>query len=136
MSAVRTISILALCLLVIISSSSFMIGIHFCSGNIRDIALFTPADRCVNEQKIPPCHRQESKPCCEDETVVHEANEVSGDVSKIQLSPVPAVDIDHPLVLIAEVIPASTDAIARHYHNYDPPLRWADITVEYRVFLI
>lgn len=112
-----------------------MIGIHLCSGNIQDVALFTKAKSCANEKKVPPCHKQESKPCCEDEAVIHEGDDIKGDVSKLQLSAVPAVDIDQPLILIAEVIPSSSLAKTKYY-NYDPPLRWADITVEHQVFLI
>ena len=135
MKALRTISTIFLCLLVLFSSSSFMVGIHLCSGNIQDIALFSKAKSCVNEKELPPCHKQESKPCCEDESVIHDAQDVKGDVSKLQLSPAPGFDIDQPLVLIAEVIPSSSLAQIQYY-NYDPPLRWTDITVEHHVFLI
>lgn len=112
-----------------------MIGIHMCSGNIQDLALFTKAQRCANEKKMPPCHKQESKPCCEDESVIHEGQDVKSDITKLQLSPVPVIDIDQPLVLIAEIIPSSSLARTKYY-NYDPPLRWTDITVEHQVFLI
>ena len=135
MKVFRTISIIALCLLVVFSSSSFMIGIHLCGGNIQDVALFTEAKRCFNEKKLPPCHKKESKPCCEDESVIHEAQDIKGDVSKIQLSPVPVLDIDQPMVVISEVIPTSSFSRTKYY-NYDPPLRWADITVKHQVFLI
>jgi hypothetical protein len=135
MKLFRTISIVAFCLLVVFSSSSFMIGIHLCSGNIQNVALFTKAQSCANEKKMPPCHKHESKPCCEDESVIHEGQDVKSDISKLQLSPVHTIDIDQPLVLIAEVIPSSSLARTKYY-NYDPPLRWTDITVEHQVFLI
>jgi hypothetical protein len=135
MKLFRIISIVAFCLLVVFSSSSFMIGIHICSGSVQDVALFTKAQSCANEKKMPPCHKKESKPCCEDKSVIHEGQDIKSDVSKLQLAPVPVIDIDQPLVLIAEVIPSSS--LARtEYHNYDPPLRWTDITVEHQVFLI
>ncbi|MBA4058250.1 MAG: hypothetical protein C0490_26270 [Marivirga sp.] len=135
MKLFRTISIIAFCLLVVFSSSSFMIGIHICSGNIQDVALFTKAQSCANEKKMPPCHKQESKPCCEDESVIHEGQDVKSDISKLQLAPVPVVDIDKPLVLIAEVIPSASLAKTKYY-NYDPPLRSTDLTVSFQVFLI
>lgn len=135
MKPFRAISMIAFCLLVVFSSSSFIIGIHMCSGNIQDIALFTKAQTCANEKKMLPCHKQESKPCCEDESVLHEAQEIKSDVSKVQLSIVPALGIDQPVVLVAEIIPSSSLAKIRFY-NYDSPIRWTDITVEYQVFLI
>lgn len=112
-----------------------MIGIHMCSGNIQDVALFTKAQSCANEKKVPPCHKQESKPCCEDETVIHQGQDVKSDILKLQLSPVPATVIDQALVLIAEVIPSSSRA-GTEYYNYDPPLRSTDLTVSFQVFLI
>lgn len=135
MKIFRTISTIAFCLLVVFSSSSFMIGIHICSGNIQDVALFTKAQSCANEKKMPPCHKKESKPCCEDESVIHEGQDIKSDISKLQLSPVPVIDIDQPLVLIAEVISSSSLARTKYY-NYDPPLRSADLIVSFQVFLI
>ncbi|MEO5602035.1 MAG: hypothetical protein ABIR06_14035 [Cyclobacteriaceae bacterium] len=135
MKLFRDISITVFCLLVVFSSSSFMIGIHMCSGNIQDVALFTKAQSCANEKKMPPSHKHESKPCCEDESVIHEGQDVKSDISKLQLSTVPAIDIDQPLVLIAEVIPSSYLARTKYY-NYDPPLRSTDLTVSLQIFLI
>jgi hypothetical protein len=112
-----------------------MIGIHLCRGSIQDVALFTKAKRCANEKKLPPCHKHESKPCCEDESVVHEGTDIKADLSKIELSAVPFLYVDPPLVLLAEVIPSSSFTRTRYY-NYDPPARWTDITIEHQVFLI
>ena len=135
MKVFRTISTIAFSLLVVFSSSSFMIGIHICCGNIQDVALFTNAQSCANKMKMPHCNKKESKPCCEDERVIHEGQEIRSDVSKLQLAPVPVADIDKPLVLIAEVIPSASFAKTKYY-NYDPPLRSTDLTVSFQVFLI
>ena len=135
MKLLRTLSTLALCLLVLLSSSSFMVGIHLCSGNVRDVALFTEAERCVNEKKVPPCHRHESKSCCEDQHIIHEGQDIKSDVAKLHLATFPSVDIDQPLILIAEIIPSASVARIKYY-NYDPPLRSSDLTVSLQVFLI
>jgi len=135
MKLFQIISTIAFCLLVFISSSSFIIGIHLCRGNVQDVALFTKAESCVNEKKVPPCHRHESKPCCEDETVIHQGQDIKAGITKVELLALPAIDIDQPLVLIAEVIPSAPESHFQYFH-YDPPFRSSDLTVSFQVFLI
>lgn len=135
MKQYRSILSSAFAILVLFSSSSFMVGIHLCSGHIQNIALFTKAEGCGMEKKMPPCHRQESKPCCEDETIVHDAQDFKGNVSQISIAAPPVLDKVQPAVLIAEIIPSSVCAV-KHYANYDPPIRPTDKTVDLQVFLI
>lgn len=135
MKVFRTISSIVLSLLVIVSSSSFMVGIHLCSGNIQDVALFTKANSCANEKKMPPCHKQESTPCCEDQAIIHEGQDIKSDVFKLHLSAIPALDIEQSFILISEVIPSAPFSRIKYY-NYDSPLRSTDRTVAHQVFLI
>ena len=135
MKTVRSISAVLLALLVLVSSTSFMVGVHLCMGEVQNIALFGKADSCEKEQSLPPCHRHTKVPCCDDETVIHEADDFKASVAHYHV-PVPApMDIEQPLILISEVIPTAPLACFR-YHNYDPPLRSCDLTVEHQVFLI
>jgi hypothetical protein len=132
----RSILSIAFALLVLFSSSSFMVGIHLCSGRVQDVALFTPAKDCGMEKKLmPPCHRHESKPCCENKAIVHEADDFNTSVTSVALSPLPVLDVELPHVLLAEVIP-SLQLTPEQFYNYDPPLRPSDITVSLQVFLI
>jgi hypothetical protein len=135
MKALRSISAVVLALLVLISSTSFMVGMHLCMGEVQNIALFAKAEGCEKEQSLPPCHRHTNAPCCEDETVIHETDDFKASAAHYHVAvPVP-IDIEQPLILISEVIP--TTPLARFkYHHYDPPLRSCDLTVEHRVFLI
>jgi len=125
----------AFAFLVLFSSSSFMIGIHLCSGQVQNMALFTKAEGCEKEKKLPPCHRHESVPCCQDETVVHDAQGFKGDITQIIIAAALAIDIVQPAVLLAEVIPSALIS-HRQYYNYDPPLRSSDLTVSHQVFII
>ena len=120
--------------LVLVSSSSFMIGIHLCCGRVQDVALFSPAKDC-GMSKMPPCHHHESKPCCENEAIIHDGDDFKVTVKGVVLPQVPVVDLELPHVLISEVIPSLQLTIAEFY-NYDPPLRKADLTVSLQVFLI
>jgi len=112
-----------------------MIGIHLCSGQVQNMALFTKAEGCEKEKKLPPCHRHESVPCCQDETVVHDAQGFKGDITQIIIAAALAIDIVQPAVLLAEVIPSALIS-HRQYYNYDPPLRSSDLTVSHQVFII
>lgn len=135
MKLFKTISAVFLCVLVLFASTSFMVGIHFCGGNVQDISFFSPADKCMNEKQIPPCHKHLSKSCCEDESFFHAGQELKTDIAKIQFSPLLALNIVQPLILIAEVVPTSPFGKIKFF-NYDTPLRSYDLTIEHQVFLI
>jgi hypothetical protein len=135
MKAFRTIAAILLALLVLVSSTSFMIGMHICMGDVQNIALFSKAEGCEMEQKLSPCHRHLKAPCCEDETVIHEADDIKADIAHIHIDGPSPIDVNHSLVFISEIIPSAP--LSRiQYYNYDPPLRSWDLTVEHQVFLI
>jgi hypothetical protein len=135
MNLFRTTSSFVLAFLVLVSSSSFMVGIHFCNGDIKHMALFTKADGCEKERELPPCHRHLAAPCCEDETVIHEAEGFKSSISEVLVCPALFSDLDLPNVIVAEIIPA-VPIIQGSYYNYDPPLRSVDLTVTHSVFQI
>jgi hypothetical protein len=121
-------------IMVLFSSSSFMVGIHLCKGHVQNIALLNKADACGMEKQMPPCHH-ESKPCCEDESIIHQGSDFQVSSTDISLSPMPAVDIELVPIVLSEVIP-STPVSRTHFHNYDPPFQAADRIVSFQVFLI
>jgi hypothetical protein len=135
MKAVRYISAVILSIIVLVSSTSFMVGIHICMGEIQNIALFGKADSCQKEKALRACHKHMKPACCQDELVYHEGTAFKGSIEHIHIVARAPMDIEQPVVLISEVIPASP--ISRiQYYNYDPPLRSCDLTVEHQVFLI
>ena len=131
----RSILSSAFAILVLFSSSSFMVGFHLCDGQVQNIALFTKAEGCGMEKKMPPCHKHESNPCCQDETFVHAAQDFKGNINQISIAAAPVLDLIQPATFIAEIIPSSF--ISHHPPtNYDPPLRTSDVTIYFQVFLI
>lgn len=135
MKAVRSISAVLLAILVLVSSTSFMVGMHICMGEVQNIALFDKAESCQKEKALPACHKHMKPACCEDELVYHEGTDFKGSIEQIHIvAPLP-MDIEQPVVLISEVIPTSPIAQTQ-YHYYDPPLRSCDLTVAHQVFLI
>lgn len=134
MNFFRIISSIAFCLLVLISSSSFVVGIHLCGGDIKDVTFFSKANSCANEKKMPPCHRHESTPCCKDQTIIHQGQDIKRDTLKLQLSAIPVLHIGQSFVLVSEVIPSGPFPL--NNYNYNSPLLSTDLTVAHQVFLI
>lgn len=135
MKRIRPIVSIVFALLTLFSASSITVGIHFCQGKVKNLAFFSKAQGCERERKLPPCHRHKAAPCCEDETIVHEAQSFQLSASHITIAAAPAVDILQAPVLLSEIIPASIQA-QTHYYDYDPPLRSEDRIVTHRIFLI
>ena len=135
MKAIRSISAIVLALLVLVSTTSFMMGMHSCMGEVQNIAFFSKADGCREELSLPPCHRHTTAPCCDDETIVHQGNHFKGSVATFHFVVPASVEDVEALIPISEVIPAAPLSRVKYY-NYDPPLRSCDLTVEHRVFLI
>jgi len=134
MKIVRTISPVLLALLVLISSTSFMVGMHLCMGDVQSVAVFAKAEGCEKEQNLPPCHRHQTAPCCEDEVFVHDADEFKS-TTGLQIVPELSLALPQLHVLISEII--SDVAVFRtEFISYDPPLRSYDLTVAHRTFLI
>jgi hypothetical protein len=135
MKFLKTISVFTMAFLVLVSSSSFLVGIHWCGGEIQSMALLSQAEGCEMEKNLPPCHKYASDPCCDDETILHEGQGFKAFVSDINISLSPTVDLELPQIILSEVIP-SVPFLQPDYYNYDPPLRSDDLTVSHHVFLI
>ena len=135
MKAFRSIAVILLALLVLVSSTSVMVGMHLCMGEVENISFFAKADGCEKEKSLPPCHRDTVPPCCDDETIVHRGDDFKASATKYHGVLPTSQDIAQPPIVLAEIIPAAPIAHFRHHH-YDPPLRTPDLTVEHRVFLI
>lgn len=135
MKGIRTIASVTLALLVFFSSTSFMVGMHFCSGEIQNIALFTKAEGCEKEKKLPPCHRHETVPCCDDEAIVHEGEDFNASFPEVSVPTISFVAIAPPSIILSEIIPVTYLPKVKHL-NYDTPFRACDLTVTHQVFLI
>lgn len=136
MKLCRSILAVVFAVLVLFSSSSFIVGIHLCSGHVQDIALFTHAEDCgMEKHAMPPCHPVGAKPCCENEAIVHDGDDFKASVKGVMLPLVSVTDMELPHVLLAELIP-SIQLTPSEFYNYDPPLRKTDLTVSLQVFII
>lgn len=135
MKPFKTILTAALSLLVLLSSSSFVIGIHLCSGQVQHVGIFTQAQVCEKESDVPPCHPVAKKTCCEDQAIVHPGDDIKPSLSAIHIPAAQALDIANLHVVVSEIIPG-TPLPQYLFADYDPPLRADDITIAHRVLLI
>lgn len=104
MKRLRPIFSVLLALLVLISGTSFMVGVHHCGGHVASVALFTKAEPCPMETRVPPCHKP-MKSCCSDESIVHDSEDFKPAAGSIQLAPAAIVAAFASPVVIATLIP-------------------------------
>jgi hypothetical protein len=130
MKLYRTILSLGFFLLTLISSTNFMVGLHFCGDEIA-VAMFTKAE-CGMEANIPPCHRPQHA-CCDDELIVHEAQDFKNTFNEFQFQPQLIAELVLPTVLSEVITKTSSQFDLSVYH---PPLRATDLTVSHQVFRI
>ena len=135
MKAIRSILAVFMAILVLMSSTSFTVGMHFCKGEVENINLFGKAESCQVEKSRPPCHKHIKSGCCTDELVSHDASDLKAAIKQIHIDAPAPIYVERPVVLISELIP-SADISRTYYHNYDPPLRSSDRNVSLQIFLI
>lgn len=143
--------ITALCMVVLLltSSVSFAVDMHFCKGELKSISFWGKAPSCHEQAaaKIScPHHRKmmaeqgeaalEKANCCDNHTVLVEANherQIQA-ASELELNP----SLQHFLIAYTvSLLPA--EDIARtpaSYLNYKPPLIARDIPVLTQSFLL
>jgi len=136
MKVFRVISALVLAILVLVSSTNFLVGIHFCMGDVQNVTLFSESSGCEMPKKIiPPCHKHVQEPCCDDETVVHESDDVFASQNEATVVGPDSLHLAALPVFIADIVPSNT--LAQTYRPlYDPPLRSPDYTVDFRTLWI
>lgn len=123
-------------MLVLLSSTSFMVGLHRCNGELKEVSFLVHSDGCGHQDKTPPCHRQIEKSCCEDGDVFHESSSFSHHVSGVDVvnfsSAFPCALTD---VVISLVVPESNVAQS-DFPDYDIPIPILDRPVSNRVLLL
>lgn len=135
MNVLKTISSLFLAVLVVIASTSFTVGVHFCMGEASDVAFFTDAADCEMQQYMPPCHRQHKGSCCDDETIVHHSEDLKPTSSEDHAVTGLQLIAYQPPVPIRDVAPFVVGT-PEHIFTDHPPLPVPDLVVEHQVFLI
>lgn len=127
-----------LALLVLVSSSSFMVNMHFCGGHVQSISLVNEAAPCPMEVQLPPCHKEmavKKSGCCEDKHVAFEGKDFNAKVQDFSLLNWQAINwvVTLPIMEVIQV----NEALAFSNHTpYKPPIVERDIPVLVQSFLI
>jgi hypothetical protein len=136
MKIVRPILTVLLALLVLMSSTSFLVGMHFCMGEMKSVSIVIPAEKCMQHEKpVPPCHKHMQTDCCQDRVVLHEGDEFKNSFTNFDFTQGADLQVATPLVLISEVVPSQNTAL-NFSRSYDPPQRSIDHTIALQVFRI
>ena len=132
-----------LALLIFISSTGFVLNMHYCQDELKSMAIYFEAEACHQEKEMASCPmhnaenhhgEKESKGCCDDETEylksetdqIATASEVEINVNPVLLS---------ALLVALQIELPSIDTQSLQYFNYKPPLIVCDLPVRLQTFL-
>ena len=144
MKLYRRIILLALSLLVLVSSTGFSVGMHFCAGKISDLSFYGKASECFMEQKRetpPPCntHVNEKSPqgsCCEDHQLVVDQLESATETNGLVFSKALHLKVIAAIKVVILQLFAPQEELRPAYALYISPSIVQDIPVLLRSFLI
>jgi len=128
-----------LALLVLVSSSSFMVNMHFCGGHVQSVSLIEEAASCPMEAQLPPCHKKmtiKKSGCCEDKHVAFEGKDFSTQIQDFSSLSWQAINWVASLPMIMEVIQLNESLAYSNHTPYKPPIVERDIPVLVQSFLI
>jgi hypothetical protein len=139
MKVLKPIVSISLALLVLVSSSSFMVNMHFCGGQMQSVSLIEEAAACPMEVNLPPCHKKmeiKKSGCCEDKHVAFEGKDFNAKIQDFSLLNWQAINWVASLPVIMEVIQINEALAFSNYTPYKPPIVERDIPVLKQSFLI
>lgn len=128
-----------LAMLVLVSSSSFMVNMHFCGGQMQSVSLIEEATPCPMEVQLPPCHKKmeiKKSGCCEDKHITFEGKDFNAKVQDFSLLNWQAINWVSSLPVIMEVIQIDEVLAFANHIPYKPPIVERDIPVLKQSFLI
>lgn len=126
-------------LLVLVSSSSFMVNMHFCGGDVQSVSLIEEAAPCPMEVQLPPCHKKmaiKKSGCCEDKHVAFEGKDFNTQVQDFSLLTWQSINWVAAPPMIMEVIQVNESQVFSNHTLYKPPIVERDIPVLVQSFLI
>jgi hypothetical protein len=128
-----------LALMVLVSSSSFMVNMHFCGGHVQSVSLIEEADACPMEVQLPPCHKKmaiKKSGCCEDKQVTFEGKDFNTQIQDFSLLTSHFSNWAAIFPMIMEVIQVNEVLAFSNHTPYRPPIVQRDIPVLVQSFLI
>jgi hypothetical protein len=133
-------------MLVLLSSTSFSVSMHYCVGHVEDTTLSQPSNTCemvaetttcANNQHNPDCERgigiAREKSCCVDHYI-----QVAGQQHPAQIASVsfPFVQVEMVLHAVASLLITEPSVDTFSYIEYPPPPTNRDIKILIHSLLI
>ena len=128
-----------LALLVLVSSSSFTVNMHFCGGHVQSVSLIEEAASCPMEVQLPPCHKKiavKKSGCCEDKHVAFEGKDFNTQVQDFFFFIWQSINWVATLPMIMEIVQVNESLAFSNHTPYKPPIVERDIPVLVQSFLI
>ena len=134
---IRKISAILMSAMVLLSTMSFTVDMHYCGDKLVDMAFFKEAKNCGMEQMKPTKEcgdKMEKKSCCTDKQIMIEGEDDLKD-SPVNLT------IEQQVFLASFVysyynLLQPADAPSNSFAGHPPPLIEKDYQVLYETFLI
>lgn len=142
MRYIKTIASVILAVLVLVSSTTFTVGLHVCRGHVHNIAVMQKAQPCAMERMAAElgfadeaCGMTGKMTCCEDRTLSFEGTDYQYKApTTLTLQDVTTVPAVLPFLLSLVSPPQS--AVYTSFDSYKPPLLHRDVTILVQSFLI
>ncbi len=141
----KHITSLFLALLVLVSTQSYSINLHYCGSILVEKSFVKPAKKCAMHQEIAPAcgmhnnatqpREKQQKSCCDDEfEIIEGQDEIKLQESSIQL---PSPTFVAAYIFAFHYVPSSVDngKNSSEYHS-PPPLFQRDVHAFFQVYLI
>ncbi len=139
MKLLKTILSVSLALMVLISSSSFVVNMHFCGGQVQSISFIEDADPCPMEVQLPPCHKNiaiKKSGCCEDKHLSFEGKDFNSQIKDFSTQTSQVANWVSAQPVIMDVIQINESLVFSNHIPYKPPIVQRDIPVLIHSFLI
>lgn len=128
-----------LAVLILFSTSSFTVDMHFCSNKLVDIAFFSRAVSCMDitqkkDDNSKQCSSLQEKDCCVNQTIVKEGDDTFK--KPITILEAETIVFLNTFVYSYINIYEGLDKSVISYRAYRPPLLSTDIIILNETFLI
>ena len=143
------ISAILLTILMLVSSISISIDVHYCQNELKSISLFGKAKSCHDSKVKQTCHHStktssnkkvglnkvQKDNCCHNDRITFEKSDIKAPSSEfIHLNTFHLKFIASFIVSFFET--HTNNIVQNKYREYKPPLFQSDILVSYQVFRI
>jgi hypothetical protein len=131
------VSALFLVLLALAGTTRLSVGLHYCMGRLKNVMLYSSAERCAMPAGDMPCTNQPvmaGRGCCENHQVAVSTADYTPPAAGFSM---PGVQLVPAYVILRQLgHPAEVATLHHLFHRYIPPLTERDIPVLVQSFLI